>query len=92
MFWFFGLEACGILAPRPAIEPVPHALEGKVLTPGPPGKSCVLYLKGSFNQLTLGLFPYWKFFIYKKKCLRLFTSNHAQKKTLFLLNLGYFFQ
>ena len=39
MFWFFGPEACGILAPRPEIEPTPPALEGKVLTTGPPGKS-----------------------------------------------------
>ena len=36
MFWFFGHEACGILAPRPGIEP---AVESKVLTTGPPGKS-----------------------------------------------------
>ena len=39
MFWFFGREACGILAPRPGIEPAPPALEGEVLTTGPPGKS-----------------------------------------------------
>ena len=39
MFWFFGQEACGILAPRPRIEPTPPALEGEVLTTGPPGKS-----------------------------------------------------
>ena len=32
MFWFFGQEACGILAPWPGIEPLPPALEGKVLT------------------------------------------------------------
>ena len=39
MFWFFGREARGILAPRPGIEPVPTALEGEVLSSGPPGKS-----------------------------------------------------
>ena len=39
MFWFFGHEACGILAPEPGIEPAPPALEGKVPTTGPPGKS-----------------------------------------------------
>ena len=39
MFWFFGQEACGILASRPGIEPAPPALEGEVLTTGPPGKS-----------------------------------------------------
>ena len=31
-------EACGILAPWPGIEPSARALEGKVLTAGPPGK------------------------------------------------------
>ena len=35
---FFGLEARGILAPRPGIEPAPPALEGEVLTTGPPGR------------------------------------------------------
>ena len=39
MFWFFGHEACGILAPRPGIEPASPALEGRLLTTGPPGKS-----------------------------------------------------
>ena len=39
VFWFFDCEACGILAPHPGIEPTPPALEGKVLTTGPPGKS-----------------------------------------------------
>ena len=29
MFWFFGHEACGILAPRPRIEPTASALEGE---------------------------------------------------------------
>ena len=36
-------EACGILAPRPRIEPRPPALEAhEVLTSGPPGKPLVL--------------------------------------------------
>ena len=39
MFWVFGREACGILAPQPGIEPAPCALEGEVLTTGLPGKS-----------------------------------------------------
>ena len=39
VFWFFGCEACGILAPWPRIKPTPPALEGKVSTTGPPGKS-----------------------------------------------------
>ena len=43
MFWFFVREACGILAPRPGVEPAPPALEGEVLITGLPGKSCVLF-------------------------------------------------
>ena len=35
MFWIFG----GISAPQPGIELALPALEGKVLTTGPPGKS-----------------------------------------------------
>jgi len=39
LFLFYvGHEACGIIAPQPGIEPAPPALEGKVLTTGPPGK------------------------------------------------------
>ena len=39
MFWFFGLEACGILAPQPGIKPTPPVLEEEVLTTGPSAKS-----------------------------------------------------
>ena len=39
MFCFLGHEAYGILATQPGIEPAAPALEGKVLTTGPPGKS-----------------------------------------------------
>ena len=40
MFFFsFGCNAYGILASQPGIEPTPPALEAKVLTTGPPGKS-----------------------------------------------------
>ena len=38
MFWYFGHEACGILAPLPWISHPPPALESKVLTTGLPGK------------------------------------------------------
>ena len=38
-FFFFGPEACGILTPQPEIQPAPPALEGKVLTAGPPEES-----------------------------------------------------
>ena len=36
--WVFSLEACGILAPQPGIEPATPALEGGVLTTGSPKK------------------------------------------------------
>ena len=32
----FGHETCGILAPQPGIKLAPSALEGEVLTTGPP--------------------------------------------------------
>ena len=35
----FGHNAGGVLAPQPGMEPAPPALEGEVLTTGPPGKS-----------------------------------------------------
>ena len=38
LFIFFVPEACGILASRPGTEPIPTALEGKVLTTGPLGR------------------------------------------------------
>ena len=39
MFWFFSLEACGILVPLPKIEPECPAPEAWILTTGPPEKS-----------------------------------------------------
>ena len=38
MFWLFGCNACGILAPDQGLNPHPPSLEGKVLTTGLPGK------------------------------------------------------
>ena len=38
-FMFWDLETCGILAPRPGIEPAPTPLEDEVLTTEPSGKS-----------------------------------------------------
>ena len=37
----FGLEKCGILAPRPGIETALPVLEDKVLITGSPGKNLV---------------------------------------------------
>ena len=39
LFYVFGLEACGISAPRSGIKPPPPTLEGDALTTGLPGKS-----------------------------------------------------
>ena len=39
MFWFFGHETRGLLAPQPRIKDAPPELEGKVLTTRLPGKS-----------------------------------------------------
>ena len=39
VFFFFSHEVCRILAPQPGIEPSTPALEGEVLSTGPPGKS-----------------------------------------------------
>ena len=39
---FFGHKACRILAPPLGIEPTPPALEGEVLTTGPPWKYLLL--------------------------------------------------
>ena len=39
LFFFLGPEACRILAPQAEIKPISPALEGKVLTTEPPGKS-----------------------------------------------------
>ena len=52
MSCIFGHEACGILAPRPGIEPAPPALEGEVLTTGPLGKSptFIFFLAILFDQ------------------------------------------
>ena len=57
MFWFFGRQACGISAPRPGMEPAPPALEGEVLTTGPPGKSP----KYSFLYIEYFTYLYWFF-------------------------------
>ena len=52
MFWSFGPKACGILAPHSGIKPAPPALEGKVLTTEPSGKSqgCIYLFELEFSQ------------------------------------------
>ena len=46
--------ACGILVPRPGIEPASPALEGGFFTTGPPGNSRTLLFKK--KNLTYGQF------------------------------------
>ena len=56
MFWFSGHKTCGILAPWAVINLAPPALEGGVLTTGPPGKSRALFFNSHFHsQATLAL-------------------------------------
>ena len=38
-------EICGILVPQPGMKPMSPALEGRILTTGPPGKSWHMLLK-----------------------------------------------
>ena len=57
IFWFFGPEACGILAPHPGIKPAPPALEGKVLPTGPPGKSQYFSFKKGREKENLRKMP-----------------------------------
>ena len=37
IFWL-SCAACGLFIPQTGMEPAPPALEGKILTTGPPGK------------------------------------------------------
>ena len=60
MFWFFGLKAHVILASRLGIEPVPHALEGKILTTAQPGKSLwYLFKLCNYNKTDFDI-PAWE--------------------------------
>ena len=42
VFYVFGCEGCGILALRMGPEPAPTAMDGEVLTTGPPGNELSL--------------------------------------------------
>ena len=43
--------ACGILVPRPGIEPTSPALEGRFLTTGPRGNSLFVFIGGGSAHL-----------------------------------------
>ena len=46
----FSQESCGVLAPRPRVEPASPALKGKGLTAGPPGKSLKIYFGLNYQK------------------------------------------
>ena len=56
LFWLFGPEACGISAPGSGIEHTSPALEGEVLTTGPPGNP---QGRGKVLRITRLLQSYW---------------------------------
>ena len=47
------LVACGILVPRPGIEPASPALQGRFLITGPPRKSLLSFIIPSSQLLTI---------------------------------------
>lgn len=51
MFWFFGDEASGILAPQQGIKPSLPALEGEVSTSGPPRKSLKQFKDANMHHI-----------------------------------------
>ena len=61
MFRYFGHKACGISTPQPGTEPIPPALEGKVSTTGPLGKTPSIYFQSIcvsiFKALLCNFFP-----------------------------------
>ena len=54
-FFFFVCETCGLLVPRPRIEPTFLALEGKIFTTGPPGKFTNTYF--NIAHIMSGFYP-----------------------------------
>ena len=76
MFWFFGREACGILAAWPGIKPILPVLEDEVLTTGPPGKAPA--------------FVFWKAFSLRKEFY--FSAHFGSMYTKTNSTLTMFFQ
>ena len=71
VFVFFCHEEWGILAPQPEIEPTPPALEGKILTSGPPGKSplqfLIVHAFGVMSKNSSCVHKSWNFLFSSKK-------------------------
>ena len=66
-FSFFDPKACGILALQPGVEPASHALEGEVLTTGPPGKGRGSPWKGSCTCFGIDFAPIYLLCICKRQ-------------------------
>ena len=73
--WFFGHGACGILAPQPGIEPALPALEGNILTTGPPGKSPCQHLTPA-----LSCFPPSLLHPQEVAGTRMLTTSHTNRE------------
>ena len=81
-FGFFGCKACELLAPRPGIESMPPALEGEVLTPGPPEKSYNPILK----KIEAG--SIWVWYLNAPCSIRRAGVRHGTSTTWFLLSVS----
>ena len=64
--WFFGCEACGILARWRGIKPSSPTLEGKALNTGLPGKS----LSRTLDLVKIWLCLLWSVYITPPAALR----------------------
>ena len=72
----FGHEACGILASQPRMEPTLPAMEGKVLTTGPPRKSREYVLNEYHLHVYQTAFPFFPFrYFYHKISLAIANSS-----------------
>ena len=72
----FGHEACGILASQPGMEPTLPAMEGKVLTTGPPRNSREYVLNEYHLHVYQTAFPFFPFrYFYHKISLAIANSS-----------------
>ena len=72
--FFFGPEPCGILVPKPGVEPAPPALEGRVLTTEWPldgqGGPQILLFDILFQKVVIkGYFKFFFFFFWESSSL-----------------------
>ena len=85
----FDQEKCGILVPQPGIEYIFLALEGEILSTGPPGKS----QPASFERLNFHIFNF-HIYVLSKNAFRIFLhsksplSKHIKRETLVFTNLN----